>query len=42
MRPGDSAPVTVWTSSARTLVSLDMRLSMEYNAAKISAFYRSG
>ena len=35
------APVTVWTSSARTLVSLDIRVAMGYNTANISAFYRS-
>ena len=35
------APVTVWTSSARTLVSLDIQLDMGYNTANISAFYRS-
>ena len=44
--PGSSvarprAPVTVWTSSARTLVSLDIRVAMGYNTANISAFYRS-
>ena len=35
------APVTVWTSSARTLVSLDIRVAMGYNTANISAYYRS-
>ena len=43
--PGDSvvgprAPVTVWASSARTLVSLDIRVAMGFNTANISAFYR--